>query len=622
MACTASFRPVKKKKVVKNVAILVILLAFFANLGLSAITITTDKPAYYCFQGKCEPVTITINNDAALATNYKVSIVWDAKAGSITSAKLPYLTTAKDNTITTSAMTISSGKSVFKFNASAHGSVKFNISVLDGTNKVIATLDPYFYDLFNHRMNISINNTANSVILTNYAVLLNITYNSNMSADFSDLLFSMADGSLNLSHWIQNKVNSNYADVWVNVTSIPANDYAYISMFWANQSAFTSLNNGYKVFPVFTDGSIDDSAEWLCAGVGSCTVVRYNDGGNYVMNYTGTAPHDNNGMYKDYVLSTNFSISAKWLNHISGGQQQFFFVYPIGAIIGSYAGEVIAGRRAGNNDLFSYNSNTSGAFTPAGAGAFNLDEWHTEEIKYLNTTLISYYDGVQKYSGTQNRVNLVYAVFGAYQVGAGEYWFDDVIVRKITDPEPSIIYAGIETAPPAPPDYLNITYLSPDILNYNDTHDVNFSITPEAKNAFINCSLNINNVVYLNTTAVANNTAVLWSQTLANGVYVFNMSCATTTLTNITGTYTLVVFVPAILPNASYNLCIGNISYRQHIYSTNGSWSNDTELEYCDYGCEGGLCNDSPFLAMKNGFYIFILILVAIALILYIGKRV
>jgi len=103
--------------------------------------------------------------------------------------------------------------------------------------------------------NITINNTLNSNALTNYQVLINVSYDTDMNANFSDIAFSNQscgnDGIL-LDYWMEQKVDSNFAKTWVEVDSIPASSIKIISMYYKNVNA-TSLSNGDNTFLIFDD---------------------------------------------------------------------------------------------------------------------------------------------------------------------------------------------------------------------------------------------------------------------------------------------------------------------------------------------------------------------------------
>jgi len=94
---------------------------------------------------------------------------------------------------------------------------------------------------------IQINNTALEV--ANYSLLLNVTYNANMNTDFSDLRFANGSEDTELGYWIENKTNSEHADVWVKIPYTLTNTTnTTIYMYYKNASEVSSTSNGENAF--------------------------------------------------------------------------------------------------------------------------------------------------------------------------------------------------------------------------------------------------------------------------------------------------------------------------------------------------------------------------------------
>jgi len=72
---------------------------------------------------------------------------------------------------------------------------------------------------------------------TDYQVKLTVTYDSDMQVDFDDLRFTKSDGITLLDAWLESKVNSTSAIVWVE-TDTPANTIeSDIYMYYGNSGA-------------------------------------------------------------------------------------------------------------------------------------------------------------------------------------------------------------------------------------------------------------------------------------------------------------------------------------------------------------------------------------------------
>ncbi len=110
---------------------------------------------------------------------------------------------------------------------------------------------------------------SSSVPLLSYQVELTIPYDSKMNADFSDLRFSLEDGTL-LDYWIEDYTASSSASVWVKIPAV-SSGYNYIYMFYGNSSSSslsnisTTMNQGllleYFTYPGGSNPDITDSSE-------------------------------------------------------------------------------------------------------------------------------------------------------------------------------------------------------------------------------------------------------------------------------------------------------------------------------------------------------------------------
>jgi len=103
------------------------------------------------------------------------------------------------------------------------------------------------------RKTVTIDNTLNPNNLTNYQILLDVHYDSDIKADFSDLRITDSDRLTLIPYWIQRYIISYSAKVLVNVPFISASSTKTICIYYGNIGA-TSVSDGYSTFPVlFTD---------------------------------------------------------------------------------------------------------------------------------------------------------------------------------------------------------------------------------------------------------------------------------------------------------------------------------------------------------------------------------
>ena len=115
------------------------------------------------------------------------------------------------------------------------------------------------------RRPVTVDNTGNAEALANYAVFLNVSYDSDMRTDFSDLRFAQFNqtGGQNMAipYFIEQKLDGSWAGVWVNVASIPASASTTLHMYYGNPSA-VSNSSAAATFDFFDDFSTDPAGRW------------------------------------------------------------------------------------------------------------------------------------------------------------------------------------------------------------------------------------------------------------------------------------------------------------------------------------------------------------------------
>lgn len=144
--------------------------------------------------------------------------------------------------------------------------------------------------------------------LTDYQILLNVTNESNMQSDFDDLRFTNncsdgTAGAYELDYCIgsdcgdnyYDKVDSNYADVWVKVSTINST----ICMYYGNEDEnLTSESNPINTFIFFDDFDADTSASYYVYSGG------WDDWGTGHVNSTA----DNSFLYLNNITTNNYTI--------------------------------------------------------------------------------------------------------------------------------------------------------------------------------------------------------------------------------------------------------------------------------------------------------------------------
>ena len=157
---------------------------------------------------------------------------------------------------------------------STYSAGKFGNAInLDGTNDRITSnsinglvdYQAWYHSDWSKRKSITLTNNTASV-LTDYQTKLILTYDTDMQADFEDIRFTNTAGVL-LDYWIESKIDSTTATIWVEVDSIPASGYAVIYAYYGNSGA-PAGSNGTDTFPFFDDfmGTGVDTGKWSTSG--------------------------------------------------------------------------------------------------------------------------------------------------------------------------------------------------------------------------------------------------------------------------------------------------------------------------------------------------------------------
>ena len=95
-----------------------------------------------------------------------------------------------------------------------------------------------------------------------YQVLINVTYDSDMQADFDDILFTDNDNVTLLDHWRETYTASTFALFWVEVKEyMGSNDFIRIYMYWGNAGVSTA-SDGEATFLFYEDWSSQSIDAW------------------------------------------------------------------------------------------------------------------------------------------------------------------------------------------------------------------------------------------------------------------------------------------------------------------------------------------------------------------------
>jgi hypothetical protein len=265
-----------------------------------------------------------------------------------------------------------------------------------------------------------------------------------MQSDFDDLRFVAGDGS-ELPYWILDETDGVSADIWVNVSSIPAGS-SMIHVYYGNAAA-TSRSDGGATFDFFDDFS--DLYKWTQYGTGSITAITHD--GRSVVKFGGC----NEGRIStDIQVSGNMSIERMIKNYggasncddwcgIIAKRDRRVWRYS-DKRINKFAGTTGDNPAPQRHGIWNYYSGSKTSST--GTGTITQD-WKLHSITRLGTTIESVYCGETMSITTSNvlAAGYVQILNDADGVNRGVY-VDWIRVRKHTTSEPVCVIGSEENS--------------------------------------------------------------------------------------------------------------------------------------------------------------------------------
>jgi hypothetical protein len=169
--------------------------------------------------------------------------------------------------------------------------------------------------------------TAGAV--SNYQITITVHYgsgsdsggdvylNGKCRSDFADIRFTDSDGVTLLPYWIEDKVDSNYAKVWVKVPNIPASpSQATIYIYYGNPSA-TPASSGVDTFVFFDDFDTLDTNKWDVNTLNGGSVSV--SGGALVLT-SGSSTHNGAGVTSKSTLPSGDYALEAYVKRVAGHQ--------------------------------------------------------------------------------------------------------------------------------------------------------------------------------------------------------------------------------------------------------------------------------------------------------------
>lgn len=309
--------------------------------------------------------------------------------------------------------------------------------------KINLTEFAWWNSSWTRKKEINISDTSGSTI-SSYSVRLNITYDSDMQADFDDLRFLDDSETVERDYWIEQKSNSNWAIVWVQ-SGITANANRTIFMYYGNAGASTStsINNTFLLAEDFQNGGYD-VAQWQnqTSGTGKITFQT-----GYINQTFTDASSQKADVYSISTFGLNKSIISYAQITGTGGASQGFYGTGFSTCI---SGEV------GRPCL----TDPSGSSTIWQRSAGSMNEYHSNYKNFVGTDItVDVQQGAFRYYelariDNQSMYRIDHGSFGANAadynksnqyalIGAenGKGWMltDLTFVRDFVFPEPTYV---------------------------------------------------------------------------------------------------------------------------------------------------------------------------------------
>jgi hypothetical protein len=274
------------------------------------------------------------------------------------------------------------------------------------------------------RVQLNVNNS--SVVLTDYQIMKNVTYDSDMQTDFDDLLFYNESGET-VSYWIESKTDSNTADIWLKIPSISTTEGSKVWMYYDNSSA-SSASSGADTFIQWHGSTTSQYLKVLDLPVTNITC--------------------------EWKLKwTNPIALQPSLTNLIGNTDDFYYIYySSGAGLGSIGGAA--------------NENTA-SHTAWDTNIIAENTYHKFKIEVGVSSAEYFTNGVSLGIVSTNLPNENLGL--GVRVVSGSYEQEWALVRKYTATEPIWGADGEEESYEAPPPALNGTYLYP-----NSTYSIGY----------------------------------------------------------------------------------------------------------------------------------------------------
>jgi hypothetical protein len=296
-----------------------------------------------------------------------------------------------------------------------------------------------------------VNITNAGAALSDYQVMVSLSYDPAMRGDFGDIRFADSSGVNLLSYWMQSYVDSTSAIFWIKVPSVPSGAET-IYVYYGNPAA-GSVSDGWNTFDFFDDFS---------AGLGQWTIDAENTDTVYISTGAGSPSpslrHDpdssqtKNSYYDTRLITNNYKMLDGIIEYdvfLAGNARiihQMGWRVPSLNFENGYCWRVQTATSDGGHLRFTGRASWScfgTAFAPVSA-----DTWHSVKEVVSGSTYTGYVDGGSAYSGTNTTKltadYLVSHVHGVSLTSSSYVLVDNIRVRQYASPEPTTALGSVE----------------------------------------------------------------------------------------------------------------------------------------------------------------------------------
>ena len=437
---------------------------------------------------------------------------------------------------------------------------------------------------------------------TDFQVKLNVSYDSDMNNDFSDVRFVNSSETAEIDYWLQDKVDGKSAIFWVEVEQTTANQNSTIYEYYGNAgaSAKPKGTTGTATFLAYQDNST--AGDWNCEGGGSVTSYKddlhidITDGSVCGVNYTFT---ETEGVWEDrFKIHNSGQLTLGVIVTPHNDNRLMTPAYREGTGIGYYA----------SGDAWAYleDAGKLETFYRWRINTDAIEEWmkfylYNDSMQLEgNANDTSYFSPV-----TEKRLNSTYSIEWSGNTDRNishswMFWRKSINISL----EPTYVFGSEQIYDVSPP---NVTINTPLNQTYYNTIEIIFNITALDVSGIGNCSYSLNDGITNYT--LSNLTANEYTHTnssMLEGSHTASFYCNDTLgYLNNTEQVTFNILLDIIPPEIEITFPT-NTSYNSLITRINITY---TELnpDVCWYSNDSGVTNstgqscDTNFTSLNYG---------------------